>query len=180
MEAIRRVLLRIAVLALAVVVLAPAAPVAAHYIHTTPIVTWEDGRGRCIKNRAEVSHGENGNGYFKGGVGAFKIWRRWTPWGDVVINCQAFWKHRPGFIAVKVRGLVKTSTGAWAVCKPTATKWHFNDAHHWGWTVWKAGFTKAPCGARTYWSESGGYVWHNGAWRGGWVGTTEGHSLPAS
>ena len=70
----------------------------ANKIYAGWIDVWDDGNGKCLNEKVNMDHGENGNGYWYTETYAEKIMN--TPFGPV--HCQQEWDRPAGYLRAKV------------------------------------------------------------------------------
>lgn len=146
---------------------ATAAAAWAHYVYDFKYV-WEDGNGKCLKNRSEISDGSNEGGYSK--VNAFPqkesyIWNG-TGWSKV--NCAVGWSRD---LKVKTILQKRQSDGSWANC--ASTDWKYGNSVT---ELQQEKYWSSPCGSGYYRTKGLTYLELNGTWRGG-ANTTDPHYL---
>lgn len=113
----------------------------AHYVYERAKV-WENGRGDCVINRSEVSHG-GGGGYSKVDNETYEELN--TPYGSY--PCTDAWELGPKYKRNKIHFLKNTSSG-WSLC--WYSKWTYNakTVNKFG-IYWNFG-SSTPCGKGYY------------------------------
>jgi hypothetical protein len=143
----------------------------AHWVYQRGYV-WENGSGKCLEARSEISHGKGG-GYSKANANSIKEIQ--YPWGK--IDCNQKWRRPAGYIRVKNQLDVYTS-GQWAFCRKTSLK--YNSADNWGVSKARNWGTSPPCGSHYYtnWARAQ-HIWQGDWTPGGWISSGGSHWLPA-
>lgn len=86
-------------------------------------------------------------------------------------------KYKPPGWMILLRRYWKWTGSAWAVCQ--GTDWVANQNSQYRIYNQRINGATAPCGAGWYFLSMDGHVWHEGAWRGGYVFTREAHWMPS-
>ncbi|MDQ1745764.1 MAG: hypothetical protein QOD07_27 [Frankiaceae bacterium] len=162
-------------------------PASAHYVYQEAFVYTSSDLHQCVYSYAESSHGESGNGYMKGAVGAFQSWTDSAGYHDCTTETNTNddnWYRASQNIAIRDEYFRlnnkpthnKMFPQDWSLCE--YSDWYYNQNTAYYMTI--AGEMRGPsiCGASYYGTLSMGKV-NNGGWLGGsiWSG---GHRLPAS
>src|SRR5690348_1098404 len=94
---------------------------AAHYLRLERYV-WENGAGKCLKNRSEISDGITSGGAIKGYSKVDAYPQKELGPGTVQFDCYVGWERD-----LRVRAILQkqSSTGAWSNCAGADTGWKY-------------------------------------------------------
>jgi hypothetical protein len=121
-------------------------PALARYVYQNGWV-WENGSGKCLEERAEVSHG-TGTGYTKADVHSVK---EYGP-PQFQVDCAADWVMPINYLRVK--NVLYKYSGSWYVCRDQSYKYNsVKDAF-----VLKATYWNVPCGSGYYANNGRGHM----------------------
>jgi hypothetical protein len=146
-------------------VLVTAAAALAHFIADSGYV-WDGPEGKCLKARAEISDGNNSEGFTKSDGWPKKRFQ--SPIGSGS-DCAVGYERPAGYIATK--GILwkwHPNPREWRVCAQTAYAFNGQTASH----VEKRKYWTRNCGNGYYTSSAPTYTSYNGDWKGGsmWPG----------
>lgn len=165
------------------------APASAHYVYQQGDVYDSSSFDQCIQVYAESSHGESGDGYMKGVVGAYKSYdfngqHYDCSYAETSGDYDGEWRRPSQNIEIRDEYFRlnnnpthnKAFPKDWSLCE--YSDWYVNGKTDYQITI--AGEMQGPsaCGNSYYGTLAAGKV-NNGGWLGGtvWSG---GHKLPAS
>lgn len=162
---------RIAILLAATAALFVVSPLVwAHYIYESGY-TWENGAGKCLWARAEISHG-NGGGYAKIDVSAWR--ENEQPGGSVgpvgvggtSEDCADLWTRLPGYL--RQRNQLWYHVHDWAICRRGT--WTYNTTNSYTMPLQERWYGTSPrCGNAWYTNVGGTGVYFDSAWKKGYV-----------
>jgi hypothetical protein len=153
---------------IAALIVASTATAFAHYVYDEGYV-WENGYGKCLYARSEISHG-TGNGYSKATARAVKeIFNGWA-----YVECYENWIRPANYLRVKNQ-LQHWNGSSWVWCAETSLKYNTSSNDN----LEQSKTWSLPCGKGYYWNFALGQTYFDNAWKGGWMSSSGSHYLPA-
>lgn len=131
----------------------------AHYVYEEGYV-WE-GDHKCLKGRAEISHGENDGGYAKTDVrGVNRVQGPNNSWGA---DCWDDWNRPPNtYAAQNILAKWSEKHDQWALCVDGQWKYNTSTGHD----LTKVSVYRLKCGPGWYANYGGAYTYISPDWVG--------------
>jgi hypothetical protein len=154
----------IAVAASFVLIVGLSQPAFAHVVYEKE-AAWEDGGGRCLNTRSEISHG-TGPGYSKTQVDMEET-DAYNGFGvipSIVIQCGKYWIRPAGEIRAATNLYKKTGASSYSLCNYVSYSYtgvqsfKLDQQKYWPYAD--------MCGPGVYLTKSFGSFWWSSAWQG--------------